>query len=168
MKRAALVLFLSSCADPYAPVDSGGFWRVDDPYEPVESGAFWLVEVGPSALAKVEEIPEIGAFWIDSKIVDRLMKDIREGREGSLREAGRFDVPSEREVQVAVSGGFELRMTALPRAPRVFLEFRFSWSGETGVEGELGSTAGSVFGFLRAKPGNRYDLLMVAVNYLRP
>ena len=152
MRRVLLLLLLAGCSDPYAPV---------------ESGAFWLVEVGPSALPSGG--PPGSAFWLSRPEADLLLKQVREGREGPLRETARFDVSAGREVALAVEGGFDLRFTVKPSGQdRVLLSYRFAWSGQEAVDGGMGASSRSVAAFLRTKPGNRRDLLLVAVNELKP
>ena len=137
----------------------------------VGDDAFWDGEGTPllSSPQRAEWL-EGRDFWISGRMREDLLKRVREGRQGPLRETGRFDVHADREIRCAVDGAFDLRFTASPsRGDRVSAAYRFAWSGGKPVEGLVSFSAlESTSAFLRAKGNGRYDLVMFAVHDLKP
>jgi hypothetical protein len=121
------------------------------------------MEIGDGVMSAGFSPPEGAAFWFGGK--DDLLKRVRSGREGPLRETERFDVQPGLRVNPAAEGEFELGFTVSELADgRLSLDYQFAWSGRPATRGVMRNDIVRVFCFLRPKEGKRYDLLMVSVN----
>ena len=166
-RKAALLLLLAGCSDPYAPVASGAFWLFEASDEIFDFGDLSSrADLPPKPPAPAEPPGVDGVSWLGDQAAQVVLRRLRSGSGGVLRETERFSVGEDREVRLAVSGVFDLRFTGVPTADRGrALDCRIAWEGRPVIEQRLvmPPTANSFICLRKRKGMQYYDMLLVTL-----
>jgi hypothetical protein len=162
MKRAALLLCLAGCSDPWAPGESGTYWLADAS-ELLLTGHHMI----PPPDSDRMKLQDTGQLKLTPHQLDIALKRIR--GDGRVLETERFLLKAGRSVAVGNPTAFALKFNPVVRpSGAVQITYGFSWTGGTpiGHQDLLGGSEGLLY--WRRKGSGRCDVVLVAVNSVQP